>query len=66
MRMHLGVTATGSASLVTASPAGSRILKEIGFERPPTQRKDEFTDEVTFEQILQMDGDLFFYMTFET
>lgn len=43
-----------------------RILKEIGFQRPPAQRKDEFASQVTLEQIPQMDGDVLFYMTFKT
>ncbi len=43
-----------------------RILKEIGFQRPPAQRKDEFATQVTLEQIPQMDGDVLFYMTFKT
>jgi len=42
-----------------------RILEEIGFRRPPSQQKDKFATEVSYEQIPLMDGDIMFYMTFE-
>ena len=41
-----------------------RILEEVGLQRPEFQQKDKFADEVTFESIPEMDGDVIFYMAF--
>lgn len=56
----------GAARINYKDNFAGRILQEIGFQRPPSQRKDQFASQVTFEQIPQMDADLLFYMTFKT
>ncbi|MED4585742.1 hypothetical protein P9578_23525 [Brevibacillus choshinensis] len=37
------------------------ILEKIGFARPETQNKDEFTADIAKEQMGVLDGDVFFY-----
>lgn len=55
----------GAARIYYEDNFAGRILKEIGFQRPPAQQKDEFADEVSYEQVPLMDGDVLFYMTFD-
>ncbi|CEH31229.1 ABC transporter substrate-binding protein [Aneurinibacillus migulanus] len=39
------------------------ILNQLGFARPDAQNKDEFSADITKEQIEVLDGDVFFYFT---
>jgi iron complex transport system substrate-binding protein len=39
------------------------ILDQLGFARPEAQNKDEFSADITNEQIPELDGDVFFYFT---
>ncbi|MBE9075869.1 iron-siderophore ABC transporter substrate-binding protein [Romeria aff. gracilis LEGE 07310] len=55
----------GTARIYYEDNFAGRILKQIGFRRPPAQQKNEFADEVSYEQIALMDGDVLFYMTFD-
>jgi iron complex transport system substrate-binding protein len=41
------------------------ILKELGFQRPANQNKNEFAVQVTREQIPEMDADILFYFTYD-
>lgn len=42
------------------------ILDEIGFQRPASQDKPEFAEEITKERIPEFEGDRLFYFTYET
>ncbi|WP_221569060.1 ABC transporter substrate-binding protein [Alkalihalobacillus sp. TS-13] len=42
------------------------ILEQIGFQRPESQDKPDFAEEVTKERIPDMEGDILFYFTYET
>lgn len=55
----------GVARIYYEDNFAGKILKEIGFQRPSAQRKDQFADEVSYEQIPLMEGDIMFYMTFD-
>ena len=54
----------GQARIYHQDNFAGKILAEIGFQRPPSQQQDKFADEITLENISQMDGDIIFYMTF--
>ncbi len=41
------------------------ILEQLGFDRPKSQQKEDFAEEVTKERIPEMDGDVLFYFTYE-
>jgi iron complex transport system substrate-binding protein len=41
------------------------ILEQLGFDRPESQQKEDFAEEVTKERIPEMDGDVLFYFTYE-
>lgn len=53
-RIYLGDTFSG------------KILKQIGFARPESQRSTEFTIEIGKERLKEADGDVIFYFTYET
>ena len=55
----------GQARIYHRDNFAGKILTEIGFKRPPSQQQDKFADEITLENISQMDGDIIFYMTFD-
>lgn len=40
------------------------ILKQLGFQRPENQNKNEFAIQVSREQIPDMDADILFYLTY--
>ncbi|ODT71086.1 MAG: iron siderophore-binding protein [Pelagibacterium sp. SCN 63-23] len=42
------------------------ILDEIGFQRPASQDKPEFAEEITKERIPEFEGDRLIYFTYET
>lgn len=42
------------------------LLNQLGFQRPATQDKDEFAEEITKERIPEFEGDRLFYFTYET
>ncbi|KMM36523.1 ABC transporter substrate-binding protein [Guptibacillus hwajinpoensis] len=41
------------------------ILEQLGFNRPESQQKQNFAEEVTKERIPEMDGDVLFYFTYD-
>ena len=41
------------------------ILEQLGFNRPESQQKQDFAEEVTKERIPEMDGDVLFYFTYD-
>jgi len=41
-----------------------QILEEVGLDRPPSQDQPGFAQEVSLEQIPQMNGDVLFYFTY--
>lgn len=53
-RIYLGDTFSGT------------ILKEIGFNRPATQKGTDFALEIGKERLQEADGDVLFYFTYET
>ena len=55
----------GQARIYHRDNFAGKILTEIGFKRPPSQQQNKFADEITLENISQMDGDIIFYMTFD-
>ena len=55
----------GQARIYHQENFAGKILEEIGFKRPPFQQQDKFADEISLENISQMDGDIIFYMTFD-
>lgn len=55
----------GVARIYYKDTFAGRILDEIGFQRPLAQRREAFADEVSYEQIPLMEGDVLFYMTFD-
>lgn len=55
----------GQARIYHQDNFAGKILTEIGFQRPTSQQQDKFADEITLENISQMDGDIIFYMTFD-
>jgi iron complex transport system substrate-binding protein len=57
--------APGMARIYYKDTFPGQILEEVGLQRPPQQNKDEFADEVSFENIPQMDGDILFYFTYD-
>jgi iron complex transport system substrate-binding protein len=73
LRASLGDGVKEEISLVRFSPGRTRIyytdtfagiiLEQIGFRRPPAQRKETFAEEVTRERIPEMAGDRIFYFS---
>jgi len=73
-RAKMGDRLTQKVSLVRFLPDAVRIyhkdsfpgqiLEEIGLNRPATQDKNEFADEISIEQIAAVEGDILFYFTF--
>lgn len=55
----------GQARVYHQDNFAGKILTEIGLKRPASQQKDEFANEISLENISQMDGDIIFYMTFD-
>lgn len=41
-----------------------QILEDVGLNRPSTQDKEDFADEISIEQIAAVEGDILFYFTF--
>lgn len=57
--------APGMARIYYKDSFPGQILAEVGLQRPPQQNKDAFADEVGFENIPEMDGDILFYFTYD-
>lgn len=57
--------APGMARIYYKDSFPGQILEEVGLQRPPQQDKDAFADEVGFENIPAMDGDILFYFTYD-
>lgn len=73
-RRKMGDRLAQDVSLVRFLPDGVRIyhkdsfpgqvLDDVGLNRPSTQDKDDFADEISIEQIAAVEGDILFYFTF--
>ncbi|WP_228037820.1 iron-siderophore ABC transporter substrate-binding protein [Nodosilinea sp. LEGE 06152] len=53
----------GNARLYLKDSFPGQIVQEVGLQRPPTQSEAGFAQEVSLEQIPQMNGDVLFYFT---
>jgi iron complex transport system substrate-binding protein len=56
----------GETRIYQLDSFSGRILKDVGFKRPPLQNKDSFAIDISKEQIPQADGDILFYFTYDT
>ncbi|MGP1385678.1 MAG: ABC transporter substrate-binding protein [Thainema sp.] len=54
----------GTARIYLKDSFPGQILDEVGLKRPSTQDGTGFAQEVSFEQIPQMDSDVLFYFTY--
>lgn len=54
----------GAARTYYKNSFPGQILSEVGLARPEAQDKDDFAQEISLEQISQMDGDVLFYFVF--
>lgn len=53
----------GNARLYLKDSFPGQIVQEVGLQRPPAQSEAGFAQEVSLEQIPQMNGDVLFYFT---
>lgn len=73
-RTKMGDRLSQEVSLVRFLPDGVRIyhknsfpgqvLEDVGLNRPSTQDRHDFADEISIEQIAAVEGDILFYFTF--
>jgi iron complex transport system substrate-binding protein len=54
----------GAARIYLKDSFPGQILQEVGLNRPPSQDQTGFAQEVSREQIPQMNGDVLFYFTY--
>lgn len=54
---------SGNARIYLKDSFPGQIIQEVGLQRPPSQSEAGFAQEVSFEQIPQMNGDVLFYFT---
>lgn len=57
---------SGQTRIMFKDSFSGLILDEIGFQRPASQDKDEFAEEITKERIPEFEGDRLVYFTYET
>jgi len=57
---------SGQTRIMFKDSFSGLALSELGFQRPATQDKDEFAEEITKERIPEFEGDRLFYFTYET
>ncbi|KKB77711.1 iron siderophore-binding protein [Devosia soli] len=57
---------SGQTRIMFKDSFSGLILSELGFERPASQDKDEFAEEITKERIPEFEGDRLIYFTYET
>ncbi|GKU76656.1 ABC transporter substrate-binding protein [Paenibacillus sp. L3-i20] len=76
LKTELGDKVNSKVSIVRFNPGGivrmyyndtfsGVILKQVGLQRPATQDKAEFSEDVGKERIPEMDGDVLFYFTYD-
>ncbi|WP_228040042.1 ABC transporter substrate-binding protein [Nodosilinea sp. LEGE 07088] len=54
----------GAARVYLSDSFPGQIVQEVGLQRPPSQGEEGFAQEVSFEQIPQMEADALFYFTY--
>ncbi|KRA96824.1 iron siderophore-binding protein [Devosia sp. Root685] len=57
---------SGQTRIMFKDSFSGLALSQLGFQRPATQDKDEFAEEITKERIPEFEGDRLFYFTYET
>ncbi|MET0436554.1 MAG: iron-siderophore ABC transporter substrate-binding protein, partial [Devosia sp.] len=57
---------SGQTRIMFKDSFSGLALSELGFQRPATQDKDDFAEEITKERIPEFEGDRLFYFTYET
>ncbi|MBO9590249.1 ABC transporter substrate-binding protein [Devosia sp.] len=57
---------SGQTRIMFKDSFSGLALSELGFQRPASQDKDEFAEEITKERIPEFEGDRLFYFTYET
>lgn len=55
----------GKTRIYQGDTFSGKILKQIGFARPESQRSDEFAIEIGKERLKEADGDVIFYFTYD-
>ena len=56
---------SGQTRIMFKDSFSGLALSELGFQRPATQDKDDFAEEITKERIPEFEGDRLFYFTYE-
>ena len=57
---------SGQTRIMFKDSFSGLALSQIGFQRPASQDKDDFAEEITKERIPEFEGDRLFYFTYET
>lgn len=57
---------SGQTRIMFKDSFSGLLLAQLGFQRPASQDKDEFAEEITKERIPEFEGDRLFYFTYET
>ncbi len=65
-RISIARFMAGQTRIMFKDSFSGLILNELGFQRPASQDKNEFADEITKERIPEFEGDRLFYFTYET
>ncbi|WP_159883377.1 ABC transporter substrate-binding protein [Paenibacillus puerhi] len=63
MRVSLARFQAGKVRVYYKNNFAGVVLDQLGFARPEAQNKNEFSADITKEQITVLDGDVFFYFT---
>lgn len=63
MRVSLARFQPGKVRVYYKNNFAGVVLEQLGFARPDAQNKDDFSADITTEQIGVLDGDVFFYFT---
>ncbi|HWV21890.1 MAG TPA: iron-siderophore ABC transporter substrate-binding protein [Devosia sp.] len=57
---------SGQTRIMFKDSFSGLALSQLGFQRPASQDKDDFAEEITKERIPEFEGDRLFYFTYET
>lgn len=57
---------SGQTRIMFKDTFSGLIFNQLGFQRPASQDKDDFAEEITKERIPEFEGDRLFYFTYET
>lgn len=57
---------SGQTRIMFKDSFSGLALSQLGFERPASQDRDDFAEEITKERIPEFEGDRLFYFTYET